>query len=176
MTNEETLKLALEALKDCRRDPRLKYEHKFHDKVIKALEEALAKQEQGEPVAWMHPDWPDGYSGFQSPVTTYMTNGWIPLYTTPQPKQEQGEPVAYDVRCDNCGGDGYDPKNNNYYCSVCEGSRFVEKMLYTTPQQRKPLTHEQVYKMWLARFETNEYDDVFMNFARAIEAAHGIKE
>ena len=57
--------------------------------------------------------------------------------------QEQGEPVAYDVRCDNCGGDGYDPKNNNYYCSVCEGSRFVEKMLYTTPQQRKPLTDEQ---------------------------------
>ena len=43
-------KLALEALKDCRRDPRLKYEHKFHDKVIKALEESLAKQEQGEPV------------------------------------------------------------------------------------------------------------------------------
>jgi hypothetical protein len=50
-------------------------------------------------------------------------------------EQEQGEPVAYDVRCDNCGGDGYDPKNNNYYCSVCEGSRFVEKMLYTTPQR-----------------------------------------
>jgi hypothetical protein len=47
------------------------------------------KQEQGsttcdKPVAWLHPDWPDGYSGFQAPVTTYMTNGWIPLYTAPQ--------------------------------------------------------------------------------------------
>jgi hypothetical protein len=47
---------------------------------------------------------------------------------------------------------------------------------YTTPQQRKPLTFERVYELWLARFDTNEYDDVFMNFARAIEAAHGIKE
>lgn len=46
------------------------------------------KQEHGEPVAWMRPDWPDGYSGFQSPVTTYMTNGWIPLYTHPQPAQK----------------------------------------------------------------------------------------
>jgi hypothetical protein len=49
--------------------------------------------------------------------------------------------------------------------------------LYTHPQpKREPLTFEKVYELWLARFETNEYDDVFMNFARAIEAAHGIKE
>jgi hypothetical protein len=66
------------------------------DKAIKALEEALAKQEQDEPVAWMHPDWPDGYSGFQSPVTTYMTNGWIPLYTTPQ----QRKPLTHEQRLD----------------------------------------------------------------------------
>jgi hypothetical protein len=51
MTNEETLKQALEALQECRRDPRLKYEHPTYDKAIKALEEAL-EQEQGEPVAW----------------------------------------------------------------------------------------------------------------------------
>jgi len=87
--------------------------------------------------------------------------------------QEQGEPVAYDVRCDNCGGDGYDPKNNNYYCSVCEGSRFVEKMLYTTPQQRKPLTDEKIgdiAALFYPRWQGHE------GFARAIEAAHGIKE
>ena len=40
--------------------------------------------------------------------------------------------------------------------------------------ERKPLTFEQTYELWLARFDTSEYDDVFMNFARAIEKAHGI--
>jgi hypothetical protein len=50
--SKEAMKLALEALQECRRDPRLKYEHPTYDKAIKALEEALAKQEQGEPVAW----------------------------------------------------------------------------------------------------------------------------
>ena len=53
-------------------------------------------------------------------------------------KQEQGEPVAYDVRCDNCGGDGYDPKDNNYFCSSCEGAGFLEKLFYTTPQPKEP--------------------------------------
>jgi len=52
-------------------------------------------------------------------------------------KQEQGEPVAFDIRCDNCGGDGYDPKNNNYNCSSCEGTGFLEKLLYTTPQPKQ---------------------------------------
>jgi len=41
--------------------------------------------------------------------------------------------------------------------------------LYTTPQQRKPLTDEQITKIW----EKRQY---FNDFARAIEAAHGIKE
>jgi len=93
-------------------------------------------------------------------------------------KQEQrsvseqlGEPVALEtiyetiIHWDEGGGKR----------SRRELARRIEA-LYTTPQQRKPLTHEQVYELWLARFDTNEYDDVFMNFARAIEAAHGIKE
>jgi hypothetical protein len=49
--SKEAMKLAFEVLQECRRDPRLKYEHPTYDKAIKALEEALAKQEQGEPVA-----------------------------------------------------------------------------------------------------------------------------
>ena len=35
-----------------------------------------------EPVAWMHPNWPN-YTGTTSPVTTYMVNGWTPLYLHP---------------------------------------------------------------------------------------------
>ena len=38
----EALKLALLALEECRRDPRLKYEHPYYDKAITAIREALA--------------------------------------------------------------------------------------------------------------------------------------
>jgi hypothetical protein len=46
--------------------------------------------------------------------------------------------------------------------------------LYTTPPQRKPLTDEEIEKMrhlidWTAHWSYN-------TFARAIEAAHGIKD
>lgn len=41
-----------------------------------------------KPVAWMHPNWPN-YTGHTSPVTTYMVNGWTPLYTTPPAAQRQ---------------------------------------------------------------------------------------
>lgn len=42
LRTERALKLALEALEECRRDPRLKYEHPYYDKTITALREALA--------------------------------------------------------------------------------------------------------------------------------------
>jgi hypothetical protein len=47
------------------------------DEAIKALEEALAKQEQGEPVAWMDAD------GNVSDNNDHKCFP-IPLYTTPQ--------------------------------------------------------------------------------------------
>jgi hypothetical protein len=50
----------------------------------------------------------------------------------------------------------------------------VGTKLYTTPPQRKPLTDEEIetYRYmidWTAHWS-------YINFARAIEAAHGIKE
>jgi hypothetical protein len=48
--------------------------------------------------------------------------------------------------------------------------------VYTTPQQRKPLTDEQI--MGIARITCigiSPHEDT-LNFARVIEAAHGIKE
>ena len=44
--------------------------------------------------------------------------------------------------------------------------------LYTTPPQRKPLSDEELFKIWLR--VPAETEDRFA-FARAIEAAHGIK-
>jgi hypothetical protein len=87
--SKEALKLALEALKIAQNNlaPSKHSAHAFGDgelwdmyaDAIKALEETLAKQEQGEPVAWLweltgevttDPDRADGM--------------WNPLYTTPQ--------------------------------------------------------------------------------------------
>jgi hypothetical protein len=51
--------------------------------------------------------------------------------------------------------------------------------LYTTPQQRKPLTDEQIKKSSLEAGMQEHYMDFhsgFIRFARAIETAHGIKE
>ena len=45
----EVLKQALEALEECRRDPRLKYEHPTFDKAIPSLRQAIAELESQEP-------------------------------------------------------------------------------------------------------------------------------
>ena len=45
------------------------------------------------------------------------------------------------------------------------------RRLYTTPPQRKPLTDEEITEI----FSTTKGLDFYLNFARAIEAAHGIK-
>jgi hypothetical protein len=58
-------------------------------RAIKALEEALTKQEQGEPVAWMKEGWgPDcgPYIEFyrDDEMGWRDRKKWTPLYTTPQ--------------------------------------------------------------------------------------------
>ncbi len=93
-------------------------------------------------------------------------------------KAEKQEPAAFDIRCDNCGGNGYDPKDNNYFCSTCEGEGFLEKLFYTHSQpKREPLTDEQVDDL---HGEANrgfciEREDYFKAF-RDAEVAHCIKE
>jgi hypothetical protein len=49
---------------------------------------------------------------------------------------------------------------------------WMRKRYYTTPPQRKPLTDEQIYDM----YNEPRSDAEMIAFARAIEAAHGIKE
>jgi hypothetical protein len=48
------------------------------------------------------------------------------------------------------------------------------ELLYTTPPQRKPLTDEEILTYRHMIDWTAEWS--YINFARAIEAAHGIKE
>jgi hypothetical protein len=92
--NIEVMKLALEALQwFTAAEP---WDEPDVSKAIKALEEALAKQEQGEPVALetvyetiIH--WDEG-GGKRS--RRELARRIVAIYTTPQPKQEQGEPYT----------------------------------------------------------------------------------
>ena len=52
-------------------------------------------------------------------------------------------------------------------CSKCYGADF--RLKHTPPPQRKPLTDDELFKICMA------VPKIF-DFARAIEAAHGIKE
>ena len=166
MTTQErkVMELALEALKTYHgymeplltvfggpRVPAEKSTTSQVEQAIKALEEALAKQEQGEPVAWM----------FQH--------------------EETGRIMFVEAQQLEWGFEKGNPR--------------LKKIgpIYTTPQQRKPLTDEQAIIIkgstcpaidWNARHgvemnngERNEWLlSWFMAFKDAIEAAHGIKE
>jgi len=85
------------------------------------------------------------------------------------PKQEQGEPVAWWI-----------PKAEQFCLQSPSGKRPFAKAwepLYTTPQQRKPLTDEQIESIadeYLVDYRIPA--GCAWNFARDIEAAHGIKE
>ena len=62
---------------------------------------------------------------------------------------------------------------DNIWREVTEGSAGVP--LYTTPPQRKPLTDEEMKKIWYAMQNIMGWYS-FQEIARAIEAAHGIKD
>ena len=87
-------------------------------------------------------------------------------------KQEQGEPVE----CKRCGGSGVidDGEIDCYE----DGTPFENGLIKcvkdcpdcATPQQRKPLTDDEIWEV------VKHCEDNHFAFARAIEAAHGIKE
>ena len=84
-----------------------------------------------------------------------------------QPKQEQGEPVA--VVTGVYGGRFIvEPTNSTMVLPV-------NMALYAHPQPRKPLTHAQMKKIWYAMQNIMGWYS-FQEIARAIEAAHNIKE
>ena len=124
---------------------------------------AQPKQEQGEPVAYANDDW----SRIDFPSGKVPTKGG-PIYTTSQPKQEQGDPVAWTLT------ETLEKKETTttgrLWFSNPQNSSWTP--LYTTPQQRKPLTDEQIWQ--LVNDCTIGGDLHADKFAREIEAA--IKE
>jgi hypothetical protein len=153
--SKEAMKLALEALKYMDG-----YYISFPQQgmqAIKALEaaleahKALAKQEQRNVTKNEH----DVLMKALAKSGKVVDAGFLS-------KQEQGEPVGKIVDCDFVGN------------SIARFERHIPfgTLLYTTPQQRKPLTDEQIYDM----YNEPRSDAEMLEFARAIEAAHGIKE
>ena len=60
-------------------------------------------------------------------------------------------------------------------CTQCGAKQSGILTVNTTPPQRKPLTDEEIRLQWSEFWET-ECHPWAIEFARAIEAAHGIKE
>jgi len=93
--------------------------------------------------------------------------------------QPEQEPVAWRTFDGEGNYDFLEYEANESYRDEyikCNGTKYASWVdpLYTTPPQRKPLTDEEIAKAW-----AQSKGDILMRlkpFARAIEAAHGIKE
>ena len=145
MTHTEALKMALEAL-EAHADIGIK-----SDKAINAIKEALAQPEQNLSC---------------KSTQARLATAWG--YVKAHPQQEPLEywnAVEGWVKIDEV-RDHFDSVGcGTIYKTAGEG----RVPLYTA--QRKPLTDEQMFKIWLT--VPAETEDRFA-FARAIEAAHGI--
>jgi len=162
------------------------------------VKDAHAKQEQGEPVAWRYkpvrednPRWEyttqhplDMGDGYLRPSLVEYCKCIEPLYATEKPKlmlekfREMKDLLEDTVQ--------QEPATKE---QIREAIVF-NLPLYTTPQQRKPLTDEQITAggKALAKLHADscglDFDDVWKYYAEdhkadakaAIEAAHGIKE
>jgi len=126
----------------------------YPTKIATDLEEALAKQEQGEPVT------ADEKLTRMKSELAYMRG-----------QQEQGEPVAW-ISWNRVSGES--KLNYHKVSSQHDATLWSHFPLYTTPQQRKPLTDEQIEKLLDAVIADKKTKDQIGDFARAIEAAHGI--
>lgn len=193
--SKEAMKLALEALYSMKEtlaehdEPTTFNE----DEAIKALEEALAKQEQHALSSRVndvrvHIEHGKQHDEAMKRITAKQEQ-CDPLFKSIIEKheglaeelaamdKEQGEPVAW-ISWNRVSGES--KLNYHKVSSQHDATLWSHFPLYTTPQQRKPLTDEQIsaitkqYALSLAF----PYDGPTTPelFARAVEAAHGIKE
>ena len=177
MTKDEALKLALEALENhCGN-------YKLDDagcerwnKAVDAIKEALALtstqcEVQPEQSSSQEPVGEFKQSLHVNYPTLVWNNGYVAkfgdkLYTTPPKRQ----PLTDDEinKCDMCGYVGKD-KDSIGQCPKC---RWDELRPLVEKARQKPLTDDQIYDM----YNEPRSDAEMLEFARAIEAALGIKE
>ena len=190
---KEALKLALEALVCLKKDfDADQFEWEIADEAITAIKEALAQPEQetqayreaAQLAKWLfkkHYAQEEHYASGRvvwglcdttSGVILQIDNMVCKLVL---PKEQEQEPVAWAMLHDN--GHFIDAIHPDEHARV-EG-KYIHP-LYTTPPQRKPLSDEEIYSLADSLEIWNEDDEEWIldpnTFARAIEAAHGIKE
>ena len=161
LIDEATVKLALEALEPLvrRAAPWGELDWLNGCKAITALREALAEQP-----AQQEPD--INYC----PTCAALSKDFEDTDLSTQPAPVQRSPVAF-IR-DDGSWDGtvlelvWDKKDDG----------FIYKPLYTSPPARKPLTDEEIYSITGVENRDEMMHRMARNIARAIEAAHGIKE
>ena len=125
------------------------------DAAIESLRAALALPD--EPVAWTLTETLNkrettttGYLWFNNPVNCC----WTPLYATPQPAPAESHPALV---------------------ASIEARLIREQRLNPAPVERKPLSDDEILAIGKTiGNRVDAYDDG-IEFARAIEAAHGIK-
>jgi len=146
----EAMKQAIDFVEYCLEELDLSYMASNQAKrLIEKSRQAIAdaeKQEQGEPVAWFGAD----IEGNPNKFRLNKFSGAIPLYAQPQPWTDDLALIAYL--------DG-----------IQEGKK--------KQQQRKPLTDEQIYaigKQLGMQCRLGGNPNIDIEYARAIEAAHGI--
>jgi hypothetical protein len=136
------------------------------DAALPGLRSVIAEMEAGEPVAWRKKDTGqlEGAKAFAQPYNWGDKTKWEPLFTHPQPKAEPVQEPVGDVV------DGVLMRS-----SIPFG---YTGPLYAAAPQAKPLTDEQIDAVTDVQWAANNNKPVYAAhraFARAIEAAHGIK-
>ena len=166
MTDKEAMKLALDALKQERENYRLYGDEdgapEYIHEAIKALEEALAKQEQGEPVAWLQIGVGPLHDGDVIARTTkpkeWNPEWWRfePLYTTPQQRTWVGT-LSLEQLLHTAAqwGSNY-PKGEGFFDAlskkVQQWIEFYSGETYMNPPQQRTwvgLTPEEIEAVWV---------------------------
>ena len=158
MTQTEALRLALEALELAH--PRFGIATEKHKQAITAIKAALEAKDEPVAIKWE-----------KDADKECHYNNWVGI--TPFGKiliTWKGWKEYHDACVDEFPG-GFEayglPDDVKAACEV----EYLRR-LYTTPPQRKPLTDEEIGAILEG---VNAYGTRLYTFARAIEAAHGIK-
>ena len=157
---KEVLKLALEALEDLGMKHFESTGEVLYKETFTAIKEALAQPEQYTT---------DAMKVRQAVAQALHDDVYAEELEQPEAKQSgtisitMPAPVAY--LCENAVG-------HKYFRWKKPSSTYKPIPLYTTPPQRKPLSEEEIGAILE---DVNAYGTRLYTFARAIEAAHGIK-
>lgn len=112
-------------------------------------------------------------SGLKVEFTKLLDSG-TNLYTAPAKGESDGlvgAQVVYQISMKNgATSSAWIDVDEAAYNSAKVYGEYKCRCLYTAPPQRKPLTDEEIKSMW----GITEYREFAIDFARAIESAHGI--